>query len=78
MRESLRGLGGRFAYLFEYFDESPVLDVRLGIRSKDQNLLALGAHSNHAAIGTPRETLNAWQDAIRSVSWLLLQHCWVS
>ena len=63
-------------YFFEDFDEAPVLDIRLLVGGKDEDLLALGAHGHHTAIGTPRKALDPWQDPVRIVNCLcFLQHC---
>eukprot|EP00354_Favella_ehrenbergii_P005623 CAMPEP_0170464722 /NCGR_PEP_ID=MMETSP0123-20130129/9336_1 /TAXON_ID=182087 /ORGANISM="Favella ehrenbergii, Strain Fehren 1" /LENGTH=382 /DNA_ID=CAMNT_0010730443 /DNA_START=89 /DNA_END=1239 /DNA_ORIENTATION=+ len=45
--------------LFEDFDESPILDIRLLVGGEDQDLATVGAHSHQAPIGVPRETLNS-------------------
>ena len=52
------------AYLSEDLNKTPVLDIRLAVRGKNQNLPTEGADSDEAAIMVPGKALNAGHDTV--------------
>ena len=61
-------------YFFEDFNEVPVLDIRFLVSLKDQDFLALRAHSNTAAVCIPGEALDTWHDSISGQILLSCSH----